>query len=109
MKRFTIKTNGTIKTLFTVREIKNKNADNQFDLNIHFPGQKKIRFPNESFQELINTQNGNLYQEYMDQHISIHCSPDSMESNTIKRTIMTKETRKAYYHVTPGIKRDKQG
>ncbi|MEW9701861.1 hypothetical protein [Paenibacillus sp. SI8] len=88
MKRFTVKTNGVLKTLFTVVELKNN------DLNIQLPGQKKVRLPKDSFRELINTENPEMYQQYRDQHISNHNSPQSSETNTIKRTIELTGTEK---------------
>ncbi|WP_261302915.1 hypothetical protein [Paenibacillus andongensis] len=101
MKRFTIKTNGVLKTLFTVVELKSN------DLNIQFPGQKQVRIPKDTFQELINTDASEMYLPYRGQHISIHNSPQSVNTNTIKRTIEFTETEKLpYYNITPGLKRD---
>jgi hypothetical protein len=109
MIKFTIKVKGQDKLLLRIREVHNNSNKEYKDLNISFPGRKKIYFPLEKgniIKELINVTDSNDYSEFVESHISVHCNPGK-DTITIKRTtkINNQETISSC-QVNPGTKRD---
>lgn len=110
INRFIIKANNRAVTLLKVKEVNNKNDNSYKDLNITFPGRKKMYKPlgtTGRLQELIVNENEESYSNLIDSHISVHCNPGK-ESITISRKVLYENKLKdSYIQVTPGVKRDK--
>jgi hypothetical protein len=109
MIKFTIKVKGQDKLLFRIREVNNSSNNEYKDLNITFPGRKKVYFPMETgniLKELINVTESNDYIEFVESHISVHCNPGK-STITIKRaTKINKQETISTCQVNPGTKRD---
>jgi hypothetical protein len=109
MVKFTIKVNGQEKLLFRIKEVNNSRKNEYKDLNITFPGRKKVfsSFGTENIlKDLINATESNEYADFDESHISVHCNPGK-DTITIKRTTKFNEKNSiSTCQVNPGTKRD---
>lgn len=104
--RFVIKVDGVQRTVLGVRQVRNADNNELFDLNIHTTSGGKS-FKAKTIDELVATIDESEFQE-CEQHISIHCNTKSDATNTIKKTLRFGDKNKeSHVQITTGIKKDK--
>jgi hypothetical protein len=103
--RFVIKVGGTQRTVIAVRQIKNSDNNELFDLNIHTTSGGRA-YKASTVGELVVTMDEANFRE-CDQHISVHCNARSDSTNTIKKSLIFGDKEiDSRVQITTGIKQD---
>ncbi|MDR6384001.1 hypothetical protein [Paraburkholderia caribensis] len=103
--RFVIKVDGIQKTVIAVRQVKNSDNGELFDLNIHTTSGGRA-YKASTVGDLVATIDEASFRE-CDQHISVHCNTKSDSTNTIKRSlIFGDKSIDSHVQITTGIKKD---
>lgn len=87
--RFVIDVDGRTRSLFSVREVRNRHDPSMTDLNIHFSGGARSKF-GQQLADLIQPGNEGEYRA-AETHFSVHANPNSEVTNTITRRLTLRE------------------
>ncbi|TDF58436.1 hypothetical protein [Cupriavidus sp. L7L] len=103
--RVVIKVDGVQRTVIAVRQVRNSDNNELFDLNFHTTSGGRA-YKASTFGELVATIDEANFRE-CDQHISVHCNAKSSSTNTIKKSLVFGDKSiESHVQITTGIKQD---